>query len=149
MPTQHDDPSDHDPPRGSGGGAPSDRPPDRRDPAAIALRMEDLTLWVLERTAAFPRDHKFTVGDRLVETCLDVTTSLVEATFLPRSRAKLHHLHTASRALTRARVLVRLAQRLGLVSARQRAYFSAQSDELGRMLGGWTRSMQPPQGSHA
>lgn len=148
MTTNQDDPSSTAAPtRGSGGGAPSD--PDRRDPAAIALRMEDLTLWAIERAAGFPRDHKFTVGDRLIDSCLDVTTALVEATYLPRSRAKLHHLHQASRALTRARVLVRVAQRLHLLSARQRQYFATQSDELGRMLGGWTRSMQHVQASHA
>jgi len=31
-------------------------------PAAIALQMEDLTLWVLERVAKFPRAHEFTVA---------------------------------------------------------------------------------------
>jgi len=129
-----------DPSRGSGGGAPSHHEP--RDPAALALRMEDLTLWVIEHAAKFPRAHKFTVGDRLVETCLDVTTILVEATYLPRGRAKLQSLHRASRSLTRARVLVRLAQRLELLSARQRSHFADQSDELGRMLGGWTRALR-------
>lgn len=108
--------------------------------------MEDLTLWVIERTATFPRAHKFTLGDRLIDTCLEITTALVEATYLPRGRAKLHHLHAASRALTRARVLVRLAQRLELLSARQRHHFATLSDELGRMLGGWTRSLH---GAHA
>lgn len=112
---------------------------DRGEPAALALRMEDLTLWVLQRVTKFPRDHKFTVGDRLTETCLDTTALLVEASFV---RSKLDLLASASRGLTRARVLVRLAQRLGLLSADQRAYFAGQTDELGRMLGGWTRSLQ-------
>ncbi len=35
------------------------------DPAVVALRMEDLTVWVIERVAKMPRDHKFTVGDKL------------------------------------------------------------------------------------
>lgn len=34
--------------------------------------MEGLLTWTAERVAKFPRDHKFTVGDRLLETCLDV-----------------------------------------------------------------------------
>lgn len=127
-------------PRGSGGGAPSER----RDPAAIALRMEDLALWAIQHAAKFPRTHKFTVGDRLVETCLDVTAALVEATYLPRGNAKLQRLHHASRSLTRARVLIRIAQRLNLLSARQRHHFATESDELGRMLGGWTRSIRGP-----
>lgn len=105
--------------------------------------MEELTVWIIERVAKFPRAHKFTVGDRLVETCLDITAGLVDATYLPhRSREKLARLHRASRDLTRARVLVRLAQRLSLISRRQREFFAERSDDIGRMLGGWTRQQQ-------
>lgn len=88
--------------RGSGGEAPGDknrRPPfpgyERSEPAAIALRMEDLPVWVIERTAKMPREHKFTVGDKLVERCLEITTLLVEASF---AREKLPLLAAASRA---------------------------------------------------
>ena len=102
--------------------------------------MEDLTVWVIERAAKFPRDHKFTVGDKLVETCLQVTTLLTEASYV---RDKVALLAAASRALTRARVLVRIAQRLGLLTDAQREYFSAQSLEIGKMLGGWTRALKP------
>jgi hypothetical protein len=102
MSSKQEDPPEGE--RGSGGAAPGARsersepirggqPPG--EPAAIALRMEDLTLWALERAAKMPRDHKFTVGDRLVETCLDVNAALVEASFV---RDKLGLLHTASSA---------------------------------------------------
>ena len=109
------------------------------DPAVVALRMEDLTVWVIERVAKMPRDHKFTVGDKLCETCLQVTTLLTEASYV---RDKMALLAAASRALTRARVLVRIAQRLGLLADSQREYFSAQSLEIGKMLGGWTRAVR-------
>jgi len=69
--------------------------------------MEGLLVWVVERVAKFPREHKFTVGDRLVETCLDITSHLVEASY---RRDKRHDLAAASRGLVRARVLVRLAR---------------------------------------
>ena len=86
-----------------------------------------------------PREHKFTVGDRLIETCLEVTSGLVEASFV---RDKLALLAAASRALTRARVLARVARRLRLFSDAQAEYFADQSLEVGRMLGGWTRSVR-------
>lgn len=44
------------------------------DPAVVALRMEDLTVWAVEHAARMPRDHKFTIGDKIVETCLEITT---------------------------------------------------------------------------
>ena len=42
--------------------------------------MEDVTHWAIERVAKMPREHKFAIGDKLVEACLDVTCTLVEAT---------------------------------------------------------------------
>jgi len=109
------------------------------DPAVVALRMEDLTVWAIERAAKMPRDHKFTVGDKLVEGCLQVTTLLTEASYV---RDKLALLAEASRALTRARVLCRIAQRLHLLSEAQREFFVSQSLEIGKMIGGWTRSLK-------
>jgi hypothetical protein len=37
--------------------------------------MEGLLTWTAERVAKFPHDHKFTVGDRLLETCHDVMSA--------------------------------------------------------------------------
>jgi hypothetical protein len=45
-------------------------------PPLIALPMEALLAWVAERVAKFPRDHKFTTGDRLIETCIDILTQM-------------------------------------------------------------------------
>ncbi len=106
-------------------------------PPVIAIRMEALLQWVVERVAKFPRDHKFTVGDRLIETCLDVTCALVEASY---KRDKVHELGQASRALVRARLLFRLARALHCVSEAQHLHFAKESDEIGRMLGGWLRA---------
>lgn len=110
------------------------------EPAVVALRMEDLLVWVIERVAKMPRDHKFTVGDRLVQECLAITTLLVEASYV---RERLSLLLQASRGLTRARVLVRVAQRLKLLSMAQREHFAEQSTEIGKMIGGWTRASRP------
>ncbi len=101
--------------------------------------MEEVTAWVMERVAKMPRDHKFTLGDRLVETCLSVTELLCEAAYC---RDKLPLLLRASWALTRARLLVRLAQRLQLLSMNQREHFTEQTGEIGKMIGGWTRTMR-------
>jgi hypothetical protein len=58
-------------------------------PPVIAVRMETLLAWVVERVVKFPREHKFTVGDRLVETCLDITSHLVEASYRRDKHAEL------------------------------------------------------------
>lgn len=101
--------------------------------------MEDLTNWVIERIAKMAREHRFTLGDRLIETCLDTTTLLYEAAY---TREKLPLLARASRGLMRARLLVRLAQRQKVLSIDQREYFTIQSTEIGQMIGGWTKSVR-------
>jgi hypothetical protein len=101
--------------------------------------MEEITHWVIERVAKMPREHKFAIGERLVDGCLDVTCALVEATYV---RDKLGLLAQASRALVRARVLARLANRSKLLSHDQLAHFERETVSVGRMVGGWTRSVR-------
>ncbi len=101
--------------------------------------MEEVTHWVIERAAKMPREHKFAIGEKLVETCLDVTCLLVEASY---TRDKLGLLAQASRGLVRARVLARLATRSRALSNEQLAHFERETVDVGRMLGGWTRSVR-------
>ncbi|MBN1606059.1 MAG: four helix bundle protein [Polyangiaceae bacterium] len=105
----------------------------------LVIEMEDLTLWVIGRVSSFPRDHRFTLGDRLIESCLAVVDALVEASF---TRDKLGLLLAAARSLTRARTLVRLCNRAGFVSDKQRNHFAERTDEIGRKLSGWTRQVR-------
>ncbi len=107
-------------------------------PAVAALRMEPLVVWVIGRVDSFPRKHRFSIGDRWIDTCLDVQTSLVEATYVREKRALLLG---ASRGLVRARVLARVAATLHAISLDQEAYFDRESSEIGRMVGGWLRSL--------
>lgn len=101
--------------------------------------MEELTGWVVARVAKMPKGPRFTLGDKLMETCLEVTCLLVEASY---TRDKLALLGRASRGLVRARVLARLCHQGRLLSEKQLLYFEGESVELGRMLGGWTRSVR-------
>jgi hypothetical protein len=66
-------------------------------------------------------------------------SNLVEASY---KRDKQALLTSASRALVRARVLVRLARSLRCLSESQQVHFDKESVEIGRMLGGWIRSVQ-------
>lgn len=80
---------------GSGGGAPgqtikaTSAKRVAADPAVVALPMEDLAMWTLERVAKMPRDHKFTLGDKLVDTCLEIITLLTEASYVKDKLALL------------------------------------------------------------
>jgi hypothetical protein len=107
--------------------------------AVVALRMEDITHWVIGRVAKMPREYKFALGDKLTEACLHVTCLLVEATYI-RDKAAL--LAQASRGLVRVRVLARLANRAKVFTHDQLAYLDSETVTIGRMIGGWTRSVR-------
>jgi 23S rRNA-intervening sequence protein len=103
----------------------------------VVQKSYDLALWLLGRTTRFSRDFKFTLGDRIQSTSLDLTLSLVEAA---HARARERPLHRASRLLDQLRLLLRLARDVGVLSPRQLEYASGNTEELGRMLGGWLRA---------
>ncbi len=86
-------------------------------------------MWVAEHVAKFPRNHKYTIGDRLVAACLDVMDHLVDAAY---RRDKHASLATASRALVRARVTARVARALHCLSESQHLHFVRESDEIGK-----------------
>jgi len=101
--------------------------------------MEDVSLWLLERVAKMPRQHRFTLGDRLVETSLEATTLLLDASYV---RDKHGLLLAAGRALTRLRLLGRLGRRLGVFSEKQELFLAQQTSEASRMVGGWARAQR-------
>lgn len=103
----------------------------------IVQKAYDVNLWLLRRIEKFPRGYKFTLGDRLQTTALDLCLALVEAS---HARSKERPLHRANRLLDQLRILLRLATDVKVLSGRQLAYVSGQNEELGRMLGGWLRA---------
>ena len=84
-----------------------------------------------------PQAHKFTLGDRLQATALDLNLALVEAA---HSSSKDRPLYRANRLLDQLRILLRLSRDTGLFTARQHEHVSRWNEELGRMIGGWLRS---------
>ena len=115
-----------------------------RDLAILARKAEDISVWMIERVASFPRAHRHTLGERLVETCLGICTLLVEAHYLPRgSRHRVGLLRRCNRGLTRARILVRMSQRVQAFSHKQRLFACEQLDELGRRTAGWLEVALP------
>lgn len=104
----------------------------------------DVNRWLLPQVERFTRAYKFTLGDRLQTTALDLCTSLVEAA---HSQSKDRPLYRADRLLDQLRILLRLARDLGLLSARRHAYVGGHMEELGRMIGGWLRATRDRAGS--
>jgi hypothetical protein len=97
----------------------------------------ELIGWLIPQLDKFPRQRRFTLGERLEQALLDVLEFLLEAAY---TRAKQAALQRANLRLELARHLWRLAHELEVVSTRRYAHGAQLMDELGRQVGGWLRS---------
>ncbi|MGA2738569.1 MAG: diversity-generating retroelement protein Avd [Bryobacteraceae bacterium] len=110
--------------------------PDDGAPVAVG-KAYDFVLWLLPKVENFPRTHRFTVGERLTAHGLDLLTSLVEAGY---ARQKVELLEQASRKVNSTRYLLRLAKNLRLMSLEAYGFSAEKLDEIGRMVGGWSKA---------
>lgn len=107
----------------------------------ILTRLHDLLVYVIPQINKFPRDQRFVLGDRLETKLLDVQESCLRAYY---TRDKRTHLLEANLRLEVARHLVRLAHALRLFANPTYATLAEKMDEVGRMIGGWLRSLAAP-----
>jgi hypothetical protein len=98
--------------------------------------------WTLDRTARLPRSARFTFGQRLDNLTLDALMLTTRAVFSPRP-AKAALLRELNLLLEQLRVLWRLVHERHWISQQQLLYANGRLDELGRMTGGWLKSLEP------
>jgi hypothetical protein len=113
--------------------------------ANLLTKLQDLLVYLIPQLNRFPRDQKFVLGDRIETKLLDVQEDCLRAYY---GRDKRGHLLEANLQLEVARHLVRLAHALKLFSNHTYGVLAEKMDEVGRMIGGWLKSvsgvMRPP-----
>ncbi len=100
----------------------------------------ELLLWLIPHLDQFPRNRRFTLGERLESGLLAVLEDLVEAAY---TREKQAALRRANRHLAVARHLWRLCHELKVIPSKRYGHGAKLIDELGRQVGGWLRSKIP------
>ncbi|MEM9355831.1 MAG: diversity-generating retroelement protein Avd [Pseudomonadota bacterium] len=107
----------------------------RTGPALEAHRQ--FLLWLIPTVEKFPRSQKFLLGDRIQSTALDVLEALIEATY---SRDRKAHLSHANLGVEKLRHFVRLAMELHHLDARRYEHAVRALDNVGRLIGGWSKA---------
>jgi hypothetical protein len=85
----------------------------------IFSRTYDMLLWLIPQTLKFPRAHRFGLGERVTHLALDFQET----------------------RLAQLRQSLRLCKDLRLLSLGQYEHIAAQLVEIGRLLGGWKKSI--------
>jgi len=103
----------------------------------------DLTLWLMQKTTKFPREHRFVTARFVQEAVLCFQEYIIEAAALPREDkdGKLARLTKADVELTKLRFHLRLCRDLELLDSGPHRHVSQMIDEVGRLLGGWFRAL--------
>jgi len=104
----------------------------------IFIKTYDLLLWLIPRTLAFPKSQRGVLARQVQAEMFAFYSALVDAGV---SQAPVPHLQRADASLTKLRTYLRLCRDLQLLSVGQYGYASQQVAQVGRLLGGWFKSL--------
>jgi len=96
----------------------------------------ELLLWIIPQLDKFPRDRRFTLGERIETGVLDVLEALTAAAY---GQDKRPWLDQANRRINTVRHLWRVAHELRTLPTRQYEYGSQRIVALGAQIGGWRK----------
>ena len=88
-----------------------------------------------------PKKDKYTLGGKLSKTCLDLMELLIFAGYSNRED-KITFLNKASIKLELLKILIRLGEEIKAISTKKYLLLEEKLQEIGRMLGGWMRSLR-------
>lgn len=106
----------------------------------IFTRTYDLITWLLPATEKFPRSQRFVLTQRLNDALLNFQELIIEANAL-RNQQRLAKIKLADTELRKLRLYLRLSQRWGWLSDGQYHHVSAMVAEIGKLLGGWKKTV--------
>lgn len=104
----------------------------------IFTRTFDFLTWLLPATNNFPRAHRHSFTQRLLDAAFDLRERLEEANYR-KGAARQERLRQADEALAKVRLYLRLAARWGWLNEGQYEHVARMVAEIGRLLGGWQK----------
>ena len=96
--------------------------------------------WLIPQLDTFPRNRRFTLGERIESNLLDTLTHTTQAVYTPK--IKLQLLVKANQHCAVVRHLWRLCYELKVIDKKRYQYGSEIIVDIGRQIGGWTRQCQ-------
>lgn len=107
----------------------------------------DLTKALYALRATVPKQDRYAIWQRCENLMLDVLEGIILASDVPKPR-KRPPLESASLKLNLLRVLLRLAKDTKAIDLKQYATLQEMVDEVGRMIGGWIKSLDEARPNH-
>ena len=92
-------------------------------------------------TKSFPKKDRFTLGQKCENLVLEILESLLSAN-AKRDEKKMLYLKEIDIKLKMAQMIIRLACDVHALEEKKYLILSSSLEELGRMLGGWIKSLE-------
>lgn len=105
----------------------------------IIQKTYDLILWYVPILNRLPRDHRFTLGERMINSLYTLLEKLISARYSPHKLEQLEHLNIQ---LDLLRHQTRLLLDFNLIKIERYEYVSRALNEIGVELGGWIRQQR-------
>ena len=102
----------------------------------IIVKSYNLTRWYIEKLSKLPRNHRYTLGEKVQNSLLNLLMFLSDAIY---SREKRPLQLKANKELEKLRLLSRLMKDLNIISTDNYRFVTSALDEIGQMLGGWMK----------
>ena len=104
----------------------------------IIQKTYDLIKWYIPIVNRLPRNHRFTLGERIINNLYDLLEGLIQARYAKR-RDKLACLQALNTQLDILRYQTRLLYDFQLISVKRSEYANKQLSAIGVDLGGWIK----------
>lgn len=87
--------------------------------------------------AALPKQHRYSLGQRIDSLLIEMIEAIAQAAFIPREE-KMPWVRAAIRKLDALKVLLMVLWETKSLDTKKYVALSEQLDEVGKMLGGWS-----------
>ncbi|BBD55732.1 unknown protein [Planktothrix agardhii NIES-204] len=105
----------------------------------IIQKTYDLIKWYVPILNRLPKDHKFMLGDRMINCLYDILETLILARY---SAEKLSYLESLNSQLDILRYQTRMLLDFQLISLDRYEFAGQQINDIGTDLGGWIKQQQ-------
>jgi four helix bundle protein len=103
----------------------------------------DLVAVIYEISRTFPDSEKFGLASQVRRAAVSVPANVAEGHGRKSTGAYIQHISIANGSLMEVETLIQIACRLGYVDEKKLNQILAQTDEIGKMLSGLQRSLNP------
>lgn len=111
------------------------------DGLTVLTKWEDMAAYAYVALKNYPKSERHTLAARTVNALIDAGAAIQRAGLIGDKNEKRFLLQEADRNIARFKLMVRLGVKLGFMPVRKMEVLSGFIAEVGKMLGGWLRSV--------